>query len=173
MRNESGNRNTGFAEQNGIEIESRSNGTAVARFKTVSLSAVKKNRHRREVKLIKELSPDQIEVLNDALHILANTKSTWIVNIFKLAASTRSTELSYDYSEPEMSFEVRGNAYSEIWRNPLKNKKIYESITSELQLLPSRLFENIYSIAKRVVINRKKKDARKEKIERKIELITF
>lgn len=144
------------------------NGTAKARsgdaFKTKSI--VKKRREtdqekeirgkkrqlrcERELNHLHSLTAEQRKLIGEALQIISSTQSTWLVNIFKLAASTRSRELSIDYGEAEMSFEPRNRSWSEIWNEPDLRIKIYESFTDALSEVPEFFHYSLLNLGKRI-----------------------
>ncbi len=114
----------------------------------------KLERCKREVDLLNALTPEQRKLVKESLELLEEMESTWLVNIYKLASSTRSRELSVKYKEAEMSFESRGHAWYEIWRHPKLGVKIYESLKANLGELPGFIQDKLPNFARRVKDNR-------------------
>lgn len=136
-------------------------GTAAVRIKTGETDEDKRirqnnrdQRFRRECEYLNSLSQEQLLLLNDVLVFIETTPSTWIVNLFKVASSTRSRELSQKYNEAEMAFEIRTNSWSEIWRHPDLKIKIYEAMGSIFRKIPTIIQHRLENIAQRIKVLR-------------------
>lgn len=92
----------------------------------------RKLRVEREVAIVNSLTAEELQAIETVLRVLQDKKSTWLVNLFKYVSSVCSEELANHYDGIERSFEIRGNAVSEIWKDKFTKQKIYESINKFL-----------------------------------------
>lgn len=91
--------------------------------------AAKERRAETEREIIGQLSERQQAIIAEALEIVRNTNSRWLVMVFKRIASVRSRELFMELREPERFFEpVRGGGdyWREAWRDPETRKRLDE-----------------------------------------------
>jgi hypothetical protein len=73
----------------------------------------KEKRAKVEEELLCRLTEDQLVAIENALSILRESKSRWLVMVFKRVAAVRSRELFYELGDPERFFEPAGDGY---WR---------------------------------------------------------
>lgn len=90
-------------------------------------------RINREIEIVNSLSTKERKAVELTLKILEEKKSRWLTSLMKYASSVSSEEIAKEFDGIERSFEVRGKAASEIWKDKKTRKKKYKSVD---KLLP-------------------------------------
>lgn len=87
----------------------------------------------REIGIVNSLTLEERRAVEITLKLLEEKKSRWITALFKYASAVSSEEIAQTLDGIERSFEVRGKAASEIWKDQKTKKKKYKSVD---KLLP-------------------------------------
>lgn len=90
--------------------------------------AAKEQRAEIERERLAQLTEHEQKIIEQALDIIIETKSRWLVMAFKRIASVQSRDLFTKLGETERFFEpVNGGDYwREAWRDPVLNKRLDE-----------------------------------------------
>lgn len=78
--------------------------------------------------IVNALTEEEKRAVEIALKIIEQKKSRWLTALFKYASAVSSEEIAREFDGIERSFEVRGRAASEIWKDKESKKKKYKSV---------------------------------------------
>ena len=89
-------------------------------------------RIEREIFLLNNLSKQEFLLIEETLEIISTTKSTWLINLFKYAASAREAQLNDHYGTNSFNFESQGTFWYEAGWDVILKKKLRNAITLRL-----------------------------------------